>query len=114
MSLTTTMHDSLTANGAHGTRRTDAPSALVVETRIGTATRWFDAGARGCSERAAAPTRPADLVLIGDDVAIAAVLGGHLSPHDAEREGQLEVIGPRTHLNALQIFLSFCRSARAA
>jgi len=88
--------------------------ALVVEARIGTATRWFDAGPGGCTERLIAANERPDLVLIGDDVAIQAVLGGHLSPHDAEREGQLEAIGPRTHLTALQMFLSHRRDARAA
>lgn len=52
-----------------------------------------------------------DIVLIGEEVALAAVLGGWISPRTAASEGQVELRGEPTAIDRLERLL---RAAMAA
>ncbi len=90
----------LTTETSHRSRpRSRGPLRLEVRTPAGS--RAYLVSASGLGAPLPRPHARPDVTLVGDDVALTAVLGGFIAPLAAAREGQLEVLGGREDLARL-------------
>ena len=79
---------------------------IRLEVRTPGGHRAWTVGPDGLAPALAESTGRPDVVLVGEEVALAAVLGGFLTPLSAAREGQLKVLGEHETLVRLGQLLS--------